>query len=309
MNITLRQISYFLAIAEAGSISAAAGGLGISQSAITESLKALEDQVGAELFSRTSKGVSLTYQGHVFVRHARRIMASVADAGRALRERPEAVSGVLNLGVTSLVSGYLLADLLARFRKVFPNVTVRVFEEERAHIEHLLVNGELHIALMLISNLVNHQALGCEALARSPNRLWLSPDHPLLKRESIHIADLEGEPLIQLTIDEMVETSQRWWRQANLRPTLELKTSSVEAARSLVATGAGLAVLPDLLYRPWSLEGDRLEVRGVEDLISTIDVGIAWRKGSPLGEPARIFLNLAREQRPGRNRFVGSHTG
>ncbi|HVI50499.1 MAG TPA: LysR substrate-binding domain-containing protein [Candidatus Sulfotelmatobacter sp.] len=304
MNITLRQISYFLAIAESGSVSGAATSLGISQSAITESLKALEDQTGAELFHRHSKGVSLTYQGHVFVRHARLIMASVADAGRALNERPEAVTGVLNLGVTSLVSGYMLADLLARFRKVFPNVVVRVFEEERAHIEHLLVNGELHIALMLISNLVNHQALGHEALARSPNRLWLAPDHPLLKRDSIHIGDLAGEPLIQLTIDEMAETSQRWWRQANLRPTLELKTSSVEAARSLVATGAGLAILPDLLYRPWSLEGDRLEVRGVEDLTTTIDIGIAWRKGSPPGEPARIFLELAREQRPGRNRYV-----
>lgn len=305
MNITLRQISYFLAIAETSSVSGAAASLGISQSAITESLKVLEDQTGAKLFERHSKGVTLTYQGHVFVRHARRIMTSVADAGRALNNRPEAINGVLNLGVTSLVSGYMLADLLARFRKVFSNITVRVFEEERSHIEHLLVNGELHIALMLISNLGNQQALGYEALVRSPNRLWLSPDHPLLKNETIGISDLAGEPLIQLTIDEMAETSQRWWRQANLRPTLELKTSSVEAARSLVATGAGIAILPDILYRPWSLEGDRLEARAVHDLTATLDVGIAWRKGSPLGEPARIFLDLAREQRPGKNRFVG----
>lgn len=309
MNITFRQISYFLAIAEAGTISGAATSLGISQSSITESLKSLEAQTGAALFHRTSKGVSLTYQGHVFVRHARLIMASVADAGHAVKNRAEAVSGVLNLGVTSLVSGYLLADLLARFRRVFPNVTVRVFEEERPYIEHLLVNGELHIALMLISNLADHQALGCEALARSPNRLWLAPGHPLLKRERIHIADLAGEPLIQLTIDEMAETSQRWWRDVHSRPVPELKTSSVEAARSLVATGAGLAILPDLLYRPWSLEGDRLEVRSVEDLTSTIDVGVVWRKGSSLGEPARIFLELAREQRPGRSKLAASYGG
>lgn len=309
MNITLRQISYFLAIAEAGSISGAAASLGISQSAITESLKALEDQTGAELAKRTSKGIVLTYQGHVFIRHARLIMASVADAGHALKNRPEAVSGVLNLGVTSLVSGYMLADLLARFRRVFPNITVKVFEEERAHIEHLLVNGELNIALMLISNLVDHQALGGEVLARSPNRLWLAPDHPLLKRETIHIADLAGEPLIQLTIDEMEETSRRWWRKTDPRPRPELRTSSVEAVRSLVATGAGLTILPDLLFRSWSLEGDRLEVRGIEDLTSNIDVGIAWRKGSGLSEPARIFLELAREHRPGRSKLAVSFGG
>lgn len=302
MNITLRQISYFLAVAEAGSVSGGAASLGISQSAVTESLRALEDQTGAELFDRHPRGVSLTYQGHLFLRHARHILEAVADAGRALKNRPEAMTGVLNLGVTSLVSGYMLADLLARFRRVFPNVTVRVFEEERPYIEHLLVNGELHIALMLISNLANHQALDCEAVVRSPYRLWLSPDHPLLHHEGVGIADLAGEPLIQLTIDEMAETSQRWWRRARLRPTLELKTSSVEAARSLVATGAGLAILPDIIYRPWSLEGDRLEACAVHDLTETLDVGLAWRRGSPLGEPARIFRGLAREPRPGRIR-------
>jgi len=73
--------------------------------------------------------------------------------------RPRTVTGSLNLGVTSLVAGYFLADLLARFRRVFPNVQVQVVEDERPYIEHLLINGELHLALMLVSNLDNRDAL------------------------------------------------------------------------------------------------------------------------------------------------------
>lgn len=302
MNVTLRQISYFLAVAEAGSVSGAAAAVGISQSAITESLRALEAQTGATLFARHAKGVDLTYQGHRFLRHARLILAAVADAGRALNDRPEAVTGTLNLGVTNMVAGYVLADLLARFRRVFPDVVVRVVEEERAYVEHLLVNGELHLALMLVSNLEDRDALECEAVLRSANRVWLPPDHPLLGRERIRLADLADEPLIMLTIDEMAETARGWWRAAGLRPRVVLDTASVEAVRSLVATGAGLAVLPDMAYRPWSLEGDRIEARAVEDPLPTVDVGLAWRRGSVLSEPARIFRELAREHRPGRAR-------
>jgi DNA-binding transcriptional LysR family regulator len=296
VNITLRQISYFLATAETGSVSGAAASLGISQSAITESIRALEGQTGAIFFDRHSKGVSLTYQGHQFLRHARLIMAAVADAGRALDARPEAISGVLNLGVTSLVAGYYLADLLARFRRVFPNVRVQVVEEERPYIEHLLVNGELHLALMLVSNLDDHAALDSVTLEQSRSRLWIAPTHPFASRGHVSFEEVAAEPLIVLTIDEVAGVTRQWWARRGLRPNVVLNTSSVEAVRSLVATGAGVAVLPDMAFRPWSLEGDRLEARGFDDELPRIDVGLAWRRGSALAETSLMFLKLAQER-------------
>jgi DNA-binding transcriptional LysR family regulator len=296
VNITLRQISYFLATAETGSVSGAAASLGISQSAITESIRALEGQTGAVFFDRHSKGVSLTYQGHQFLRHARLIMAAVADAGRALDARPEAISGVLNLGVTSLVAGYYLADLLARFRRVFPNVRVQVVEEERPYVEHLLVNGELHLALMLVSNLDDHAALDAVTLEQSRSPLWIAPSHPFAARDHVSFEEVAAEPLIVLTIDEVAGVTRQWWTRRGLRPNVVLNTSSVEAVRSLVATGAGVAVLPDMAFRPWSLEGDRLEARIFDDELPSIDVGLAWRRGSALSETSRMFLKLAQER-------------
>jgi DNA-binding transcriptional LysR family regulator len=296
MNVTLRQISYFLATAENGSVSKAAISLGISQSAITESLRALEGQTRATFFERHSRGVDLTYQGHQFLRHARLIIAAVEDARRALDARPEAVSGILNLGVTSLVAGYYLADLLARFRRVFPNVRVQVVEEERQYVEHLLVNGELHLALMLVSNLDDKDALDFVTLERSRSRLWIPPSHRFAAQDHVSFADVAEEPLIALSIDEVANITRRWWAERGLRPNIVLNTSSVEAVRSLVATGAGVAVLPDMTFRPWSLEGDRLEALIFEDELPPIDVGLAWRKGSALGETSRTFLKLAQER-------------
>jgi DNA-binding transcriptional LysR family regulator len=296
MRMTLRQINYFLATAEAGSVSAAAVAIGISQSAITESIRELEGQTGATLFERTSKGVLLTYQGHQFLRHAKLIMAAVDDAGRALSTRSESVAGTLNLGVTSLVAGYFLADQLARFRRVFPNVTVKVVEEERPFIEHLLLNGELHLALMLVSNLEDRAALDHESLVRSRNRVWIAPGHRFAAQEIVSFADVAQEPLIALTIDEMMQNMHSWWRSYGLQPNIVLHTASVEAVRSLVATGAGVAVLPDLAYRPWSLEGDRLEARPLKEDLQPLEVGLAWRRGSRRSETMNMFLELARER-------------
>ena len=69
------------------------------------------------------------------------------------------------------------------------------------------------------------------------------------------------------------------------------RTRSVEAVRSLVATGAGIALLPDLVYRPWSLEGDRIEARPMSEQMPPVRVGVVWRRGSPLSEPATRFLD------------------
>jgi len=300
--ITLRQIRYFVAVAEANSVSAAGAAVGISQSAITGAIKALEDETGAVLLVRHAKGVSLTHQGHQFLRHARSILSAVADARRTLESGAHAVGGSVNLGVTNMVAGYFLADLLARFRRVFPGVSVQVFEDDRPFIEHLLVNGELDIAIMLVSNLEDRDALETEIIVRSQCRLWLSPNHRLAQADEVALADMAAEPLILLTIDEMAATAQAWWRKASLQPRIVLNTASVEAVRSLVATGAGVAILPDMAFRHWSLEGDRIEGRAIIDPLPTVDVGLAWRRGSPLSASTVTFIDLARDHARGRAR-------
>ncbi|ASR09043.1 MULTISPECIES: LysR family transcriptional regulator [Rhizobium] len=302
MAFTLRQVQYFVAVAEQGSVTRAAQNLSISQSSVTEALKELETDLGVELFERHPRGLTITHNGHQFLRHATKILASVSDARTSFSGQQSALSGTLNIGVTSLVAGYVLSDLLARYRRACPGIEVSAIEDNGGYLEHLLVGGELDVAVMVISNLRDRMALQAEILETSPYRLWLPMGHPLVSADIISIADIAREPLIMLTVDEIEENTGKLLSALGARPHVAFRTRSVEAVRSLVATGAGVALLPDLVYRPWSLEGDRIESRDVSGSLPVVQVGMVWRKGSSLPQAARDFVGIAESLRSGRIR-------
>lgn len=295
MAISLKNIRYFIAVAEAESITGAAHELNLSQSVLTEAIKALESDLATSLFQRHARGMGLTHAGHQFLSHAHQILASVRNAEQALSTRPDSMTGSLNIGVTSLVTGYFLPYLLGRYRRMFPKVAIKVIEDQRDYIEHLLVNGELDVAVLIVSNLQNRQALESEVLVESPYRLWLPLNHPLNDLASISIEEMVNEPLVLLKLDELEDTTTATWRLAGHRPNVVLRTESVEAARSLVASGEGLSILPDMLYRPWSLDGDRLEARSLQEAMPSLQVGVAWRRGLHQSETTKNFLLVARE--------------
>lgn len=297
MALSLRQVRYFIAVAENGSVTGAAQQLSISQSTVTEAIKALETELGVKLIERQARGVVLSYRGQQFLRHAHRIQAEVSDAQSALRSEDAPLSGALQIGVTTLVAGYCLSDLLARFRRVFPAVQVSVVEDTREYLEHLLLNGEIDVAVIIVSNLQDNVALETESLQTSHYHLWMPSGHRLLRNGPVSLKEMAEDALIVLSVDEVEEVTGRYWRQAGVRPKVAFRTRSVEAVRSLVATGAGVAVLPDLAYRPWSLEGDRIEAREIEEVLPDLTVGVAWRKGSPLPAVAETFIDLAVMQR------------
>ena len=302
MAFTLRQLQYFVAVAEQGSVTRAAQNLSISQSSVTEAIKELESDLGVELFERHPRGLTITHNGHQFLRHATKILATVSDARTSFSGQQNAAAGTLNIGVTSLVAGYVLSDLLARYRRACPGVEVSAIEDNGGYLEHLLVGGELDVAVMVISNLRDRMALQAEILETSPYRLWLPMGHPLVSADIISVADITREPLIMLTIDEIEENTGKLLTALGARPHVAFRTRSVEAVRSRVATGAGVALLPDLVYRPWSLEGDRIESRDVSGSLPVVQVGMVWRKGSSLPQAARDFVGVAESMRSGRQR-------
>ena len=302
MAFTFRQLQYFVAVAERGTVSGAAQHLSISQSSVTEAIKELESDLGVELFERHPRGLAITHKGHQFLRHATKILADVSDARRSFAGEQSAGSGRLALGVTSLVAGYVLSDLLARYRRAWPGVEVTAIEDSGDYLEHLLVGGELDVAVMVISNLRDRMALPAEILEVSPYRLWLPLGHHLAGADIIHIQDIGREPLIMLTVDEIEENTGKLLVALGHKPHVAFRTRSVEAVRSLVATGAGIALLPDLVYRPWSLEGDRIESRDISGSLPVVQVGMVWRRGSGLPEAARDFIGIAQSQRTVRQR-------
>ncbi|HSW25003.1 MAG TPA: LysR family transcriptional regulator [Burkholderiaceae bacterium] len=296
-HVTLRQFRYFIAVAESGSVASASRMLNIAQSALTKSLLELEAELGSSLFERSSRGMALTPQGHRFLLSARKVIGSVADALRLNGvDSASELSGVLAVGVTSLVAGYYLSELFSRFRRNCPAVEVFVTEDTPRFLEHLLINGELDVAIMVSNALSEPQAMVAETLTRSPNRVWLAANHPLTARDELTLAECADHDQIVLEADRIDDVMRAVWTRQQLKPRTILRTSSLEAVRSLVGAGAGIAVLPDFLYRPWTLDAEHVEVRRLRDEVPSIDVGLVWRRGSGLKAAATELIDLAREQ-------------
>jgi DNA-binding transcriptional LysR family regulator len=260
---------------------------------MTAAINQLEEILGFELLVRNSHGVSLTRGGEQFLRHARTIIGAVNDAVRMPTRAPETSKGEVKLGVSYTVMGYFLPPLLLRFQRAHPEIEIKITEAHRRVVETSVANGPLDCGLILTSNLVNTDDLRYELLVKSQRRLWVSTGHELLKAEKVTFSDVVHQPYIALTVDEAWQTTQRYWSSVTTAPSPRLATSSVEAVRTLVGAGMGVTILSDMVYRPWSLDGHRIETIDVDETVPSMDVGFVWngnRKSNPASELFLSFL-------------------
>lgn len=292
-GLSLKQLKYFVATAESGQISRAATALSISQSAITTAIQELEKTLGAELFRRSSHGVELTEHGRNFLAHAYDILAKVEEAMRLPATRGEAL-GTLTIATTYTVIGYFLPFHLQRLRRLYPNLTFSVQEVNRQAIEAGLVAGRYDIAVLLSSN-VTTPTLSVETLLSSVRRLWVPWQHVMTTERNVALARVAREPYIMLTVDEAADTALKYWAKTPHRPAEIMRTSSVEAVRSMVANGEGVAILSDMVYRPWSLEGKRIDTINLADPIPSMDVGLAWKKDADFTPAMTAFRSYFRQ--------------
>jgi DNA-binding transcriptional LysR family regulator len=290
---SIRQIRYFVSTAESGQVSQAAIALSISQSAITTAIKDLEAEVGAALFTRSQQGMELTAAGREMLAHAYEVLAKV-DEMTSLRTLGSDLEGKLTLAASYTVIGYYLPHHLERLRRNFPRLEIQLFELNREAIEEGLLANRYDIAVMLTANTSNPD-LATETHLSSRRRLWVPARHPLLGRPSVGLEEIAQEPYIMLTVDEAAHTSLKYWSKTPYRPQVTLRTSSVEAVRSLVANGQGVAILSDMVHRPWSLEGKRIETIVPRDPIPAMDVGLAWRRNATFTSAMEAFRAYFRQ--------------
>lgn len=292
MQITLRQFEYFLALAETGQVSKAALQCNVSQSTVTVALRNMEQTLNTPLFIRHSKGLRLTDAGERLVHHARDVISAASRAIEDIQATPSDIQGQIKVGVTETISAYLMPRVLATVEQRFPRLQVQVIERDRADVEHDLINGKLDLALLLVSNLSQLDELEYRTLLRSTRRLWMHPDHPLQKIPRVSLKDITSFDYVLLDMDEHVHTMGRYWQERQLQPRIRFQSRSIEAIRSLVAFRKGVAILSDLVYRPWSLEGRRILRRDVSDAIPTMDVGVVWRKGGRQNKAQKALMDF-----------------
>lgn len=289
----IRQLTYFLATAETGQVSRAATELSISQSSVTSAIRRLEEELGVPLFHRTAIGMEMTDAGRELMASARDILERLEHARRITRSH-SGVTGTISVAATYTVMGYFLPYHLDRLQQRFPGLTIELRELPRESIEEGLMAGRIDMAVLLTSNLAN-PGLESEPLFRSRRRLWVANNHPLHRAGRATFEQIAQHDYIMLTVDEAAQTAMKYWSMTGLRPRVRLRTSSVEATRSMVANGQGITILSDMVYRPWSLEGKRIGTVTIDRDVPTMDIGLAWRRGQVREGAISVFYDYFHE--------------
>jgi DNA-binding transcriptional LysR family regulator len=285
-----------MAVVDARKVSDAAIAINISPSSISEAIKELEYFLKTKLFVRSRLGLELTPEGYRFLAYAKRILADVEGAKHFLTDDQTEMEGSITIGTTATVSGYFLPRLIQRFNKAFPKVEIIVREHSRVELEAMLDNGDLDIAVLLVSNVKARKNRNMIPLVRSQRRLWVPANHPLFKKNIVTLNEVSKERYIQLVIDEAADTTLSYWNENKHKPNIVFSTASIEGVRSLVAAGVGVTILSDLVYRPWSLDGDRIETIEIKQQIPSMDTGLLWSNQVDSNALLRHFIDFCRLQ-------------
>ncbi|MEV6606073.1 LysR family transcriptional regulator [Kutzneria sp. NPDC051319] len=240
--MSLRQYEYALAIAEEGSVTAAAERLRVAQPSVSQQIRSLERELGVDLFARTPQGLVPTVVGRAFLREAEIAVTASRRARAAALAGAAELTGELTVAVELGLGFDRMPRALAAFRREFPGVEVTVHDE--ADIERLARAGTLDLGL------VSHTAPNCPCVPHLVDEerlvVALGHSHPLLASSRLRMADLAGDPWVQYahgsTMDEIVT---RAIKDAGVTVTTAARAPSVDSALRLAAWGLGVAIVPE----------------------------------------------------------------
>ncbi|MDH5535659.1 MAG: LysR family transcriptional regulator [Betaproteobacteria bacterium] len=235
----LRSIKYFVQIAELGSITRAAGHLGIAQPALSRHVRSLEEELDTQLLVRLPRGVRLTGAGRQFLEHCRRILRELERAREELRPGNEAPVGKVILGLSPTVGPLLLPGVMARVRRQCPQISLKVVEWFSAQLYDALLTG--HVDVAVLTNPPPSRALKFTPLTSEPI-VVLTPQQPRGARRFYTLPELAKTPVVTTSAIRAIVEEQIGRYGGRLA--VEAEMDAVEAIRRLLLKGASTAVLP-----------------------------------------------------------------
>lgn len=291
----LRYLRYFVAVAEEGSITSASNRLRIAQPALSRQIRALEQEIGAPLMERNSRGVALTEAGAMFAEDARRILASIDSVVAAAQARARGDTGELRIGYAPTPTAEILPPALRALEKAAPQVKVQLHDLSGDEILEALQRGRLQVAVMvdpgelLPSNVVFHPLKGyakCVAFA---------PGHRFARLRRVPLAQLAREPLV--IYDRQMYSEYLRGLVSLLGPVTDepLIAAECDGMASLIAAvlaGRGVAIVPEIFPR---LAGSEIRLRPIHPPSEPLVVGYAYCADVPLSPIARRLTRILKE--------------
>lgn len=288
----IHQLQYFLAAAECGTVSRAAGRCHVAQPSLSQQLKKLEGYLGVKLFDRLGRGIALTDAGRALLPRARRILEEVRDTEANLKRNAEGCHGTLVIGAIPTLAPYLLPAGVGKLRAAHPECEVSVREDLTENLVDALTDNQIDCAL--VSTPLQHELLDVEVLGQEELLVVVPRDHPSAGKSELSIAELRGQSTVSL--EEMHCLGRQiegFCSTRHLAPRVVCRTTQLSTILELVALGMGVSILPEMAAAAdHSGRCSYLRVRPGKPIRQ---IAVAWRQGRTRALAAVSFVKFVAE--------------
>ncbi len=284
-----RALTYFLAVAESGSFTAAAEQLHVAQPAVSMAIRRLEEELELSLFHRNERRISLTDEGLVLLPHARQIVQALADAELQMRELHDLQQGEVRIGIPSMLGSYYFPPILMAFSHRYPQLRLSVVEAGTRQLQQMISSGEIDMGVIVADTPPEH--LESRSFLRDQMMAILPQDHPLAQNTKVSFAEFFAEDLVLFRKGYFHrEVIDQLCREHNFSPKIGFETNLLPLTKQIVRQGFGITTLLEMVIA----EDADLVALPFEQPV-WLDLSVAWRQGGYLSRANRTFVDFLLE--------------
>ena len=294
MMTPFRQLTYVVAVADHGSISAAAEFLSISQPAISAAIRKVETEYQLKLFNRDPPHkVVLSTDGRRFIAQARRFLESAEEFDNDARNLRQTPRGVIDVGCFIPTAAFIVPIILKGLRDRGLDISIQVHEADLDELNGMLAQGTIDVALTY--NMYPSATIEFETLIDAPAYVLLSKDDPLAAESSVSLHQLAERDMVALNLPITQQFFLSLFSQENLRPRVKHQAKTYELVRSLVGAGEGYAILIMRPVNERAYDGSELAYVPLRGNIPTSQYGLAFTNRSYPTRLVEIFADVCRD--------------
>jgi LysR family transcriptional regulator, hydrogen peroxide-inducible genes activator len=276
-DLKLKDLRYLVAVADTRHFGRAAERCFVSQPTLSTQLKKLEEYLGVQLIERQPKRVALTAAGQEIVARARRILEASDEVVTLARTHRDPLAGVLRIAMLPTIGPYLLPRVAREIRKALPRLDLRLYEYPTATMLTKLRAGEIDLGILALP--VDLDGLEARELYDENFMVAVPANHALAKRPAIRVQDLEGETLLLLEDGHCLrDQALAVCSQVSMQEKQDFRATSLETLRQMVATGAGVTLLPELATHGAYRQARGVVVRPFTRPAPLRQIGGVWRR-------------------------------
>lgn len=284
--MTLTELRYIVSLASTRHFGRAAEACFVSQPTLSVAIRKLEDELGVTLFERGTSEITVTPIGEQVVEQAQRVLEEASAVKSIAQQGQDQLVGPLRLGAIYTIAPYLLPRLIPSLHQLAPQMPLHIEENFTSRLNERLKQGELDVIIIALP--FDDPGFVTQAVYDEPFQVTLPSSHPWCQRQTISSAELEHESLLLLGQghcfrDQILQACPAISRSSAAPGSIQktLEGSSLETIRHMVASGAGITVLPCSAIGTATSENSLLAFRPFSEPIPSRRVALAWRKRYP----------------------------